>query len=141
MSSQSKFPQTSKILCAALGAVMLSAVTIPAALAKTGYVAPRRAELRIKDVKCPGQARVTFVVWSRKAGAVHVALERRSKGILGTDVIQSTKPRKGAYRGNFTGTVPLDPSPTRATYRIIASGDGHTRRSGWVTLNGCTLSM
>ena len=130
----------SRFVLAALGAVVLSAVAIPS-FAKTGYVAPRKAALRIKDVSCPGQARLSFVVWSHRAGAIRVALERRGKGILGTDVIQSTTPRKGAYKGNFTGTVSLDPSPTRATYRIIASGDGQIRHSRWVTLKGCTLSM
>lgn len=130
----------SRIICAAISVVVLSAVTAPA-FAKSNYVAPRKAALRVKDVRCPGQARLSFVVWSREAGPIRVALERRGKGILGTDVIQSTKPRKGAYKGNFTGTVSLDPSPTRATYRIIASGGGKIRHSRWVTLKGCTLSM
>lgn len=128
----------SKILAAALGAIVLSAAE--PAFARTDYVAPKKASLRVKDIHCPGSATMKFVVWSKRPGSVKVALERRGYGILGSDVIKADIRNKGSYRGVFSGTVSLSDRNARATYRIIASGNGRVTKSRWVSLP-CNLVM
>lgn len=129
----------SKIPAVALCAIMLSAAAAPV-FARTDYVAPRKASLRVKDVRCPGTATMKFVVWSRQPGPVKVELERRGYGVLGSDVIKADIRKKGSYRGVFSGTVSLTDRNTWATYRIIASGNGRVKRSKWVRLP-CNLVM
>ena len=128
----------SKILAAALGAILLSAAE--PAFAGPDYVAPKKASLRVKDIHCPGNATMKFVVWSKRPGSVKVELERRGYGILGSDVIKADIRKKGSYRGVFSGTVSLSDRNTSATYRIIASGNGRVKASKWVRVP-CKLDM
>jgi len=132
--------KSARLAAAALSALMLVAVTA-SAMAATPTVTPKRATLRIKDVRCPGDATMKFIVWSDRKGPINVQLERMGRGILGSDVIRAETRMKGAYKGIFSGTVSLTRSPSRATYRIIATGNGRIRKSKWVTLRSCTLVM
>jgi hypothetical protein len=125
--------RTPKSLCTAIGAIMLAAVTA-SAVAAPSLVAPRKASLRVKDVRCPGSATLRFVVWSKKPGPVKVELERRGHGILGSDFIRADERRKGSYRGIYSGKVSLSHQGTRAIYRIVASGNGRVKKSKWVVL-------
>lgn len=129
----------SKILAATLCTIMFSSAAAPA-FARTDYVAPRKASLRINDIECPGSATMKFVVWSKEPGPVKVELERWGYGILGSDVIKADVRRKGSYRGVFSGTVSLSDRNTSATYRIIASGNGRVKASKWVRVP-CKLDM
>ena len=132
--------KSARIAAAALSALMLVAATA-STVSAAPTVTPKRASLKIKDVRCPGNATMKFVVWSNRKGPIKVELERMGRGILGSDIIRAEERKKGAYKGTFSGTVSLASSPSRATYRIIATGNGRIRKSKWVTLRSCTLVM
>jgi hypothetical protein len=129
-----------RLAAVALCAAMLAAIAA-SAMAAPAFVTPKRAALKIRDVRCPGKATLQFVVWSDRAGSIRIELERMGRGVLGSDVIRAETRKKGAYKGVYSGTVNLARSNSRATYRIIASGNGRIKRSKWVTLRSCTLVM
>lgn len=127
-------------------AVTLLAGGIIASLVATSIAAPplvkpKRAVLRIKNVNCPGNADLKFVVWSNRQGPVKIHLERRGVGILGSDIIQAKTKKKGRYKGLFSGTVTLTRSSEREQYRIVATGNGKTTNSKWRTLRYCKIVM
>jgi len=129
-----------KLAVAMLGAAFVA--TVPAsALAAQSYVAPKKAALKINQIRCPGNANVKFSVWSRKSGPVKVQLERRGDGILGSDIIRADTKKSRSYKGTYSGTVGLTRSRSLEMYRIIATGNGQVRKSKWVVLRSCALVM
>ena len=134
------YKSATTITAIAMSIVML--VMIPASsMAAKNFVAPNRAALKFKNARCPGDATMKFTVWSRIAGPIKVELERRGRGIVGSDILRAETRKKNAYRGVRKGTVRLSRSSSWASYRIIASGNGRIRKSKWLTLRFCELAI
>ena len=125
------------ILIAALLGSSVAAVTFAAP--DEIYAKPSKAVMKIRNVTCPGTAKLKIVVWSRSAGKVKVMLNQKGKGNLGTDVIETKRKNGFFFKGDQTGVVQLVPSPQNSRYRIIATDGKSEKKSNWVFLESCKL--
>ena len=126
------------ILIAALLGSSVAAVTFAAP--DMIYAEPSGATMKIRNVTCPGTAKLKIIVWSRTAGKVKVKLKQKGKGNLGTDVIVTERKHGFFYRGEQTGVVRLIRSRQNSRYRIVATDGKEKKKSNWVFLESCKLA-
>ena len=130
-----------KPIAAALAVAVCTSFAATAMAAPLTYVAPKGAFMKFSNATCPGTAEIKIVVWSKESGPVKVALEMKGIGTVSTGVIDVSTSAHGGYKGIKTGTVGLVSAPSKMKYRLVATGNGKTRKSEWVKAKSCALSL
>ena len=128
-----------KLLAPILIAILLGSTVVAVSTAAPDYATPSKVVIKIRNVTCPGTAKLKIEVWSRSPGKVKVMLRQKGKGNLGTDVIMTTQKRGFFYRGEQNGVVQLARSRQNSRYRIVATDGIAKTNSNWVFLELCKL--
>lgn len=127
-------------------AVTLLAGSVMSTAAQAALVAPEGAALRLRNHdqgSCPADGTVRVFVTAKQEGTVHVRFQRKSDGAYFGPMVMTVKKnptygKNGVWKNHkYLAKMEWHPTfgaPTHEKYRVIASGGGKMKTSGWTPL-------
>ena len=128
-------------VCASFAATAAATQLEKAPPSPSSLIAPKAASMKINNVNCPGMANIKITVWSKQTGLVKVTLEQKGVGTVSTGVVYVNTAVKGGYKGIRSANVGTIASPSKMKYRLVATGNGKTRKTSWIKTKSCALSL